>query len=57
MVENENKYTSLLKIIKTKNMSIKKVTTEMINSRLYGAENTIKDLIDMVLQKLGGMEK
>jgi hypothetical protein len=37
-------------------MSIKKVTTEMINARFNGFEKTTKDLVEVLIRKLTGME-
>jgi predicted nucleic acid-binding Zn-ribbon protein len=51
--DNENQFKQLTKTIKTEMMSFKKVTTEMVNTRLNSNENTVREMINEVLKRLG----
>jgi chromosome segregation ATPase len=54
---NEEKYNQLLKMIRTEIMSIKKVTTEMINIRLSNNEKSMNEMMKDILKKLGVIEE
>jgi DNA repair ATPase RecN len=51
--DNEEKYQEILKIIRKESIGMRKVTTEMINNRMNGTDQTL----EIIIKKLGGLEK
>jgi hypothetical protein len=53
LIENEEKYKEMLKIIKAENIGMRKVTTEMVNNRMNGIEH----FMDIIMKHFAGLEK